>query len=132
MLFINFEIILYLFKQLYSAATFQFKLFTFSHKMFPLPNSAQRASGGQNGRNKVALGKGKSLMHWIQVMNSGRDLRGVGPGLLRVTTEELAKHDKMNDCWMAIRGSNLFIFISHSIKMRFSLKLRLVLVFLSH
>ena len=79
--------------------------------MFPLPNSAQRASGGQGGRNKVALGQGKSLMHWIQLMNSGKDLRGVGPGLLRVTTEELAKHNKVSDCWMAIRGKKIFLYI---------------------
>ena len=36
--------------------------------------------------------------------NSGVDLTGVGGRLIRVTPEELKKHNTREDCWMAING----------------------------
>lgn len=68
---------------------------------FPLPNSSQRAGSR---REKIALAPGHSLMDWIRLSKSGKDLCGTGPRLLQVTTEELAKHCTKQDAWMAIRG----------------------------
>ncbi len=70
--------------------------------MFPLPDSAQRA--GQSSRNKIPVAPGRSLMHWIKLSKSGKDLRGTGPRLLHITSEELAKHASIDDAWMSIRG----------------------------
>ena len=81
--------------------------------LFPLPNSQQIAGGGSatgNKRNKVALGKGFSLMDWIRLTKSGKDLTGVGGprvgGKVReVTRQELRKHSKRQDAWMALNGA---------------------------
>lgn len=54
-----------------------------------------------NPRNKVALKPGYSLVGWIRLANSGQDLCGRKGA---VSLEELKKHDKVEDCWMAIRG----------------------------
>ncbi|XP_050534096.1 cytochrome b5 reductase 4 isoform X7 [Daktulosphaira vitifoliae] len=56
-------------------------------------------------RNKVALAPGHSLMDWIRLGNSGNDLSGVGGKLISVSRSELAKHNKKNDAWLAIRGT---------------------------
>ncbi|XP_012278953.1 cytochrome b5 reductase 4 isoform X2 [Orussus abietinus] len=57
-----------------------------------------------NPRNKTALAPGHSLMDWIRLGSSGVDLTGVG-GIPRVVTSaELAKHNKRDDAWIAIRG----------------------------
>ncbi|XP_072264692.1 cytochrome b5 reductase 4 [Pyxicephalus adspersus] len=69
---------------------------------FPVPNSQQRVSAG--GRNKTPLKPGRSLMDWIRVKSSGKDLTGLRGKLIEVTEEELAKHNKKSDCWMCIRG----------------------------
>ena len=75
--------------------------------LFPLPNS-QQVAGSQ--RTKVALGKGFSLMDWIKLTKSGKDLTGVGGpranGKIReVTRQELRKHRKRKDAWMALNGA---------------------------
>ncbi|CAH1119513.1 unnamed protein product [Phaedon cochleariae] len=59
-----------------------------------------------NPRNKCALQPGHSLMDWIRLGASGKDLSGVGScaGKLSVTLEELSKHNKITDIWLAIRG----------------------------
>ncbi|KAM5163019.1 cytochrome b5 reductase 4-like isoform 2-T2 [Mantella aurantiaca] len=69
---------------------------------FPVPNSQQRVSAGT--RNKTPLKPGRSLMDWIRVKSSGKDLTGFRGRLIEVTEEELAKHNKKSDCWMCIRG----------------------------
>ncbi|XP_023330321.1 cytochrome b5 reductase 4 isoform X2 [Eurytemora carolleeae] len=80
--------------------------------LFPLPNSQQLASGSATGipRNKVALQKGFSIMDWVRLTKSGKDLTGVGGprvnGKIReVTREELAKHKTRKDSWMALNGA---------------------------
>ena len=57
-----------------------------------------------NPRNKTALKPGFSLMDWIRLTKSGKDLAGTGGRMLQVTSEELAKHNLRNDCWMALNG----------------------------
>ncbi|XP_042890447.1 cytochrome b5 reductase 4-like isoform X3 [Penaeus japonicus] len=57
-----------------------------------------------NPRNKTALKPGRSLMDWVRLGHSGADLAGTGGRLLEVTPQELAKHKKRNDCWMALKG----------------------------
>ncbi|XP_013414778.1 cytochrome b5 reductase 4 [Lingula anatina] len=72
---------------------------------FPAPFSAQRAGvSGAAGRHKVALKPGRSLMDWVRLTKSGKDLTGTGGRSFDVTTEELAKHNTVNNCWMAVRG----------------------------
>ncbi|XP_073482987.1 cytochrome b5 reductase 4 isoform X1 [Aquarana catesbeiana] len=69
---------------------------------FPVPNSQQRVSAG--GRNKTPLKPGRSLMDWIRVKSSSKDLTGLSGRIIEVTEEELAKHNKKADCWICIRG----------------------------
>ncbi len=57
-----------------------------------------------NPRNKVALKPGFSLMDWIRLTKSGKDLAGTGGKILNVTTAELKKHRKKDDAWLAING----------------------------
>lgn len=44
-------------------------------------------------------------MDWIRLGNSGNDLTGVGGKPISVSRSELAKHNKRNDAWLAIRGT---------------------------
>ncbi|XP_067882975.1 cytochrome b5 reductase 4 [Heterodontus francisci] len=69
---------------------------------FPAPSSQQRVSTA-SGR-KVQLKPGRSLMNWIRLTKSGKDMTGLSGRLLVVTEEELAQHNKKTDCWMCIRG----------------------------
>ncbi|XP_077606466.1 cytochrome b5 reductase 4 isoform X2 [Crocuta crocuta] len=69
---------------------------------FPAPSSQQRVSAG--GRSKVPLKQGRSLMDWIRLTKSGKDLTGLKGRLIEVTEEELKKHNKKHDCWICIRG----------------------------
>ncbi|XP_047414574.1 cytochrome b5 reductase 4 isoform X1 [Sciurus carolinensis] len=69
---------------------------------FPAPSSQQRAASG--GRSKVPLKQGRSLMDWIRLSKSGKDLTGLKGRLIEVTEEELKKHNKKDDCWICIRG----------------------------
>ncbi|XP_039603800.1 cytochrome b5 reductase 4 isoform X1 [Polypterus senegalus] len=70
---------------------------------FPAPSSQQRVSSAQ-GRSKVPLKPGRSLMDWIRLTKSGKDLTGLKGRLIEVTEEELARHNKNDDCWICIRG----------------------------
>ena len=56
-------------------------------------------------RKKVMLGKGFSLMDWIRLTKTTPDLAGNNGVLKRVTPEELVKHNKEDDCWLAIFGN---------------------------
>ncbi|XP_018562192.1 cytochrome b5 reductase 4 [Anoplophora glabripennis] len=69
-------------------------------------SSMNSGSATGNPRNKCSLQPGHSLMDWIRLGSSGRDLTGVGPraGQLSVTKHELSQHNKEYDAWLAIRG----------------------------
>ncbi|XP_061033434.1 cytochrome b5 reductase 4-like [Eubalaena glacialis] len=69
---------------------------------FPGSSSQQRVSSG--GHSKVPLKQGRSLMDWIRLTKSGKDLTGLKGRLTEVTEEELKNHNKKGDCWICIRG----------------------------
>jgi len=81
---------------------------TAPQKLNPSSNgsSSSSASGSATGnpRNKCALKPGYSLMSWIRLCNSGADLSGTGGRVVPVSRQELARHNKVDDAWMAIRG----------------------------
>lgn len=43
-------------------------------------------------------------MDWIRLGSSGCDLAGTGGVVSAVSHKELAKHNKCDDAWLAIRG----------------------------
>lgn len=43
-------------------------------------------------------------MDWIRLGSSGVDLSGNGGIITAVSHSELAKHNKVDDCWLALRG----------------------------
>ncbi|NXM06051.1 NB5R4 reductase, partial [Tyrannus savana] len=53
---------------------------------------------------QVPLKPGRSLMDWIRLTKSGKDLTGLKGRLIEVSEDELAKHNKKEDCWICIRG----------------------------
>ncbi|XP_039756457.1 cytochrome b5 reductase 4 isoform X2 [Pararge aegeria] len=57
-----------------------------------------------NPRNKCALQPGHSLMDWIRLGNSGKDLTGIGGRIRPVSPAELSTHNTQKDAWLAIRG----------------------------
>ncbi|XP_051574009.1 cytochrome b5 reductase 4-like isoform X2 [Myxocyprinus asiaticus] len=71
---------------------------------FPAVGSQQRVTPTGQSRNKVVLKPGHSLLDWIRLTKSGRDLTGLRGRLIEVTEEELKKHNTRNDCWTCIRG----------------------------
>ena len=77
---------------------------------FPAANSQQRLSVASSNdtrresRTKVSLKPGRSLMDWIRLANSGKDLQGYRGMSFAVSADELAKHNTVDDCWMAIKG----------------------------
>lgn len=86
---------------------------------FPTVNSPQRLSSSSSGdneqrgsRTKVALKPGRSLMHWIKLANGPKDIQGFNGRTFPVSLEELAKHNNVNDCWIAIRGIYRLLFSS--------------------
>lgn len=68
------------------------------------------ASGGgdsimpQKSRKKVSLGKGYSLMDWIRVTRENPNIAGNYGVMRKITPEEMALHNKEDDCWMALFG----------------------------
>ena len=72
---------------------------------FPAVGSQQRISAEtRKDRVKVALKPGRSLMDWIRLGSSGKDLTGVGGRFMNVSPTELEKHNKIDDAWTSIRG----------------------------
>lgn len=92
---------------------------------------------GQGPRKKVPPGTGFSHIDWVRTLSlesdgsgapiflqvrlqsSGQDLAGLGGRYLKVTKEELMKHNRVDDCWMVLRGkvatiTSNFSSLSHS------------------
>ncbi|KAI5642151.1 cytochrome b5-like heme/Steroid binding domain-containing protein [Phthorimaea operculella] len=59
---------------------------------------------GVGGRVRPVSQPGHSLMDWIRLGNSGKDLTGVGGRVRPVSPAELAAHNTQKDAWLAIRG----------------------------
>ena len=60
-----------------------------------------------NPRNKTALKPGFSLMDWIRLTKSGKDLSGTGGQILQVTPRELSLHKKKKDAMRGFKFGNL-------------------------
>lgn len=54
------------------------------------------------GRKKMTLGKGYSLMDWIRYSKTTPNISGNNGIMRQITYEELALHNKQDDCWMSI------------------------------
>ncbi|KAJ2161479.1 hypothetical protein GGF46_001418 [Coemansia sp. RSA 552] len=74
---------------------------------FPMKNSPQMLSAPtgskRRARKKVFIKPGFSQMDWMRLTTSGADLRGVTE-LQRLTMDEVAKHNKRDDCWTVLHG----------------------------
>ena len=55
----------------------------------------------------MSLKPGFSLMEWIRLTKSGKDLAGTGGKFIDVTAEELRRHKKRGDAWIALNGKFL-------------------------
>ena len=54
-------------------------------------------------RKKVPLGKGFSPLDWAKLSRE-RSSASSGVPLIKVTMEELQRHDQADDCWVALHG----------------------------
>lgn len=55
-------------------------------------------------RNKVALKPGRSLIDWMRLGKSGKDLTGVNGKISEITSAQLSSHNKETDAWIALNG----------------------------
>lgn len=69
----------------------------------PIKSLNSNATG--SGRTKVELRPGHSLMDWIRLTNSGKDLTCNSFGKRKVTGIELAQHNRLDDAWTSIEGN---------------------------
>lgn len=73
------------------------------------PSTTVKPNPAIKKRQKVALAPGCSPLDWAKLKSSGKDLRGTGAtqgnfGYLRVTMDELKKHNTTGDAWSAFNG----------------------------
>ena len=68
------------------------------------PASHLMTSSSGTSRSKVVRKPGYSLLNWIKLGNSKEDLTGTGGRVLQVTSQELRKHRRLEDCWTCIKG----------------------------
>ncbi|KAH8090454.1 cytochrome b5 [Filobasidium floriforme] len=72
------------------------------------PSTTTKPNPAIKKRQKVALAPGCSPLDWAKLKSSGKDLRGPcaapGFGYLRVTMDELKKHNTKGDAWSAFNG----------------------------
>ena len=57
-----------------------------------------------SGRTRVVLKPGHSLMDWLKLCAKTPDLSRTQGKVIPVTTDELQKHNTVEDCWICIRG----------------------------
>lgn len=68
--------------------------------------SPNKNDNPEQARKKFTLGKGYSLMDWIKFTKETPDLAGNKGIIRKITYEEMAKHNKEEDCWLAIGGNS--------------------------
>ena len=65
---------------------------------------ANKTDGKAKSARRGKLGPGCSLLDWIRLCRSKKDLGCNGGKPRPVTEEELAKHNTQDDAWTAIKG----------------------------
>jgi cytochrome b involved in lipid metabolism len=65
-------------------------------------NEVSSPSSATGSRQKVEVGQGYSLMDWIRFHNSMP--KPFDKQSVQITTEELAKHNRIDDAWTVIHG----------------------------
>ncbi|RWS13640.1 cytochrome b5 reductase 4-like isoform X5 [Dinothrombium tinctorium] len=73
-------------------------------KMKPLVFNSATGSATRALRSKVALKPGHSIRDWMKLTATAENLSGTNGQLYEVLPEELAKHNKVDDCWALIKG----------------------------
>jgi hypothetical protein len=68
-------------------------------------SNSDKNDNPEQARRKFTLGKGFSLMDWIRFTKETPDLAGNKGIIRKITYEEMAKHNKEDDCWLAIGGN---------------------------
>mgnify|MGYP004701150193 CR=1 FL=1 len=78
--------------------------FTEPSQTFPLPDSQQVVSGNRK-REKVRLSPNHSALHWERYKHAN-NVKNIDPSSypIRIDKTELAKHNKIDDCWMSLGG----------------------------
>ena len=71
------------------------------------PAAASKADGKAKSARRGKLGPGCSLLDWIRLCRSKKDLGCNGGKPRPVTEEELAQHSTPDDAWTAIKGMQL-------------------------
>eukprot|EP01097_Dermamoeba_algensis_P007088 TRINITY_DN4443_c0_g1_i1.p1 TRINITY_DN4443_c0_g1~~TRINITY_DN4443_c0_g1_i1.p1 ORF type:complete len:143 (-),score=31.85 TRINITY_DN4443_c0_g1_i1:101-529(-) len=70
-----------------------------------LPGEQDVGTLRKQGRKKVPLPPGHSTFDWVKLVNSGKDLSGVGKEkFVSVPMSEVRKHNKEDDAWMVYQG----------------------------
>ena len=67
-------------------------------------SQGRNLSGAHKATPEFTRHPGYSLHEWKRVCETGGDLAGVGGKLLKVTPEELARHQLESDVWTSVRG----------------------------
>lgn len=78
-----------------------------SSSTLSLPSAAQTHSFALKqaaGNLDTQKHPGYSLFEWNRICEKEQDLAGVGGRMLRVTPDELSKHNTESDAWTAVRG----------------------------
>eukprot|EP00899_Mesostigma_viride_P015979 jgi/Mesvir1/24382/Mv11051-RA.1 len=74
----------------------------------PSSRHVSKEDEGAGAREKVELKPGYSQVSWMRLADSGADLRGPhaprSSRMPKITMEELKKHNKKDDAWMALKG----------------------------
>ncbi|KAL6079363.1 Cytochrome b5 heme-binding domain-containing protein [Balamuthia mandrillaris] len=84
----------------------------------PSPSSSSSSASSQQPqqqrsapkrRQKVPLAPGHTLVDWMRLCNSGRDMtggasKGTSPALRKITPSELRKHKDEKDAWTVLNG----------------------------